>query len=289
VKILFAKTKVRVSLFAMFALINTQSVLAADFDFGFKAGFESFEWEEFDDETGQSLLTETGTRFVAGAFIGNTPQLKKKFIYNAEIRNYFGVVDYDGQTEDINTGITTPATTDTTYTGFNLSGEAGIRTPNTNGSFAWDFTGKLDIDTWVRNLASGNNEAGEAFGEAQEQYLVFNLKIGTGPAWNAGKWHGRVIVGVKQPIYTYEFIDNYYTGYPEDIVLHPKGRTSAFLTFNNNIQLSKTLHLKIDGYYDSYRFDASDVEPIAGENFGILQPESSQDTYGILAGLGWKF
>ena len=284
-------SKIIVSLSTILIFINPQFALAVDFDFGFKAGFESFEWEEFDD-SGKSLLTETGTRFVAGAFLGNTPQLNKKFIYNAEIKNYFGVVDYDGQTFDINTGITTPAKTDTTYTGFNINGEAGIRAPNTNGSFAWDFVGKFEIDTWIRNLESGTNEAGEPFGEGQEQYMVFNLRMGTGPAWNAGKWSGRLIVGFKQPIYTYEFLDNYYTGYTDDVVVNPKGQISGFLTFNNDIQLSKTLHLKIDAYYDSYRFDKSNEEDytIAGVGTGkVWQPQSYQDTYGILAGLGWKF
>ena len=175
-------TKVIISFCAVVISIIPQSTLAVDFDFGFKAGFESFEWEEFDDN-GESLLTETGTRFVAGAFIGNTPQLDQKFIYNAEIKNYFGVVDYDGQTQD---GV--PVTTDTTYTGFNLIGEAGIRAGNANGSFAWDFVGKLDVDTWVRNLESSRDVTGRQTGEGQEQYLIFNLRIGTGPAWHSGKW-----------------------------------------------------------------------------------------------------
>jgi len=283
-------TKAIVSLSSVLIFINPQSVLAVDFDFGFKAGFESFEWEEF-GENGESLLTETGTRFVAGAFIGNTPQLKKQFIYNAEIKNYFGVVDYDGQTQPDDGS--EPVKTDTTYTGFNLSGEAGIRAPITNGSFAWDFTGKLDIDTWIRNLASSTTESGRPTAEGQEQYFVLNLRIGTGPAWHSGKWQGRVIIGVKQPIYTYEFVDNYYTGFTEDVVLHPKGQTSGFLTFNNDIQLSKTLHLKIDAYYDSYRFDRSDpkfvTEVGTGDSGFVVQPKSSQDTYGIVAGLGWKF
>ena len=212
----------------------------------------------------------------------------RKFIYNAEIRNYIGVVDYDGQTQD---GV--PVTTDTNYTGFNIIGEIGGRVGNTNGNFAWDFVGIVDIDTWVRNLESSRDATGRPTGEAQEQYLIFNMRIGTGPAWETGKWNGRVVFGIKQPIYTYEYLDNSFTGFTEDIILNPKGRTSAFLTFNNDIQLTKTLHLKIDAYYDSYRFDQSDPEEateiLTGDRYFIVQPKSYQDTYGILAGLGWKF
>ncbi len=282
-------TNTSICLIASLVAINdAPAAEATDFDFGFKAGFESFKWEEF-DQKGASLLTETGTRFVAGGFIGNTSQLNKTLIYNAEIRNYFGAVDYDGQTQD---GI--PATTTTNYSGFNVIGEIGGRMDIANSGFAWDFVGKADIDTWVRNLESSRDATGQPTGEAQENYLIFNVRIGTGPAWDTGNWKGRVIFGVKQPVYTYEYIDNIYTGFTEDTILRPKGRNSAFLTFNNDIQLTKTLHLKIDGYYDSYRFDRSDpVEYVAigsgGGNGFVWQPQSFQDTYGILAGLGWNF
>jgi len=280
-------TKFCASLLTVLLLINSPCVLALDFDFGFKTGFESFEWEEF-DRNDKSLLTETGTRFIVGAFIGNTTQLKDGFIYNAEIQNYFGVVDYDGQTQD---GV--PVTTDTTYIGGNLIGEAGGRIVNSCTNLAWDFVGMVDIDTWTRNLASNTDATGLRTGEAEEKYMILNVRIGTGPAWDAGNWKGRFIVGIKQPIYTYEFLDNSFTGFTEDITLEPKGRSSAFLTFNNDIQLTKTLHLKIDAYYDSYRFDRSDgkiaIESSTRDRFIVSQPKSYQDTYGIVAGLGWKF
>ena len=83
--------------------------LAAPFDFGGKAGFENFGWEEFDDD-GSKLLKESGTRYALSGFLGNTLRAKKNLIYRAEAKLYFGTVDYEGQTQD---GV--PAFSDTHY------------------------------------------------------------------------------------------------------------------------------------------------------------------------------
>jgi len=260
---------------------------AASIDFGGKAGLEHFVWEEFDDD-GSKLLDETGTRYALSGFLGNTLRTKKNFIYRAEARLYFGAVEYDGQTQD---GV--PVTSDTHYTGLMLEGEAGYRAGNARGTFAWDIIGRGGYDSWVRDIDNSTDITGRSVSGATEQYTIFNLRVGTGPYWQAGNWQARFIAGFKLPVLTNEFIRKEDSGFDDDITLEPKGRVSTFFNFYNHIRLTKKLLLTVEAFYDSYRFDASDSVVVydnnSGRNVEVWQPKSSQDNYGVQGGVSFSF
>ena len=262
-------------------------VFAAPFDFGGKAGFEQFVWEEFDAD-GSKLLDETGTRYALSGFLSNTLRTKKSFIYRAEAKLYFGTVEYDGQTQD---GV--PVTSDTNYAGFMLEGEVGHRAGNASGTFAWDIVGRGGFDAWFRDIDNSTDITGRSVSGATEQYTIFNLRVGTGPYWQAGNWQARLIAGFKLPWLTSEFISKEDSGFDDDVTLEPKGRVSTFFNFYNHIRVSKMLLLTFEAFYDSYRFDASDSVVVydnhRGEYISVWQPKSSQDNYGVQGGVSFSF
>lgn len=283
-----AKTSVLMRLIygvTFFCVITPASIAAAPFDFGFKAGFEEYLWEEFASDGGK-YLDETGTRYVVSGFLGNTLRVKQDFIYRAEARLYFGTVDYDGQTQD---GV--PAQSDTHYGGLMLEGEAGYRA-GTGGNFAWDIIGRAGFDSWTREIDDTIDVTGRAVGGGREQYTILNLRAGTGPYWQAGIWQARLIGGFKLPFFTNEYISKKDTGYSDDLNLEPKGQISAFFNFYNHFRLTKKLLLTFEAFYDSYRFDASDRVAVYDSNgapIEVWQPESTQDTYGLQGGVSFSF
>lgn len=258
---------------------------AVPFDFGGKAGFENFKWEEFDDD-GSKLLEESGARFTISGFLSNSFKVNRGFIYGAEAKFYGGEVDYDGQTQD---GV--PAKSDTTYNGMMLEGEAGFRAGSINGGFGWDFIGRAGFDFWTREIDDTTDILGRSVRGGTEQYTILNLRFGTGPSWQAGRWKARFIAGIKYPFATNEFISEDDSGLDDDVDLEPKGRVSGYLNFSNHIQLTEKVYLRLDAFYDSYRFDKSDPETTSlnGVPVRVWQPESTQDNYGIQGGVSLNF
>jgi hypothetical protein len=268
-----------------FGLLAPLSSFAAPFDFGGKVGLENFRWEEFDDD-GAKLLQESGIRYALSGFLGNTLRAKKDLIYRAEAKLYFGSVDYDGQTQD---GV--PASSETNYTGYKVEGEVGYRAGISDGAFAWDILGRAGFDSWIRNIDNTTDVTGRAVSGAREHYTMINLKMGTGPYWQSGQWQARFIAGLKLPFFTNESIRREDSGFDRDITLEPKGRVSPFLNFSNHIRLTDKLLLTIEAFYDSYRFDASNPEIVirGGEILSVRQPKSTQDNYGVEAGVSFSF
>ena len=181
--------------FLLSTLCIANNASAIPFDFGVKGGFENFQWEELDDN-GTRLLEETGLRFAITGFLGNTTRTQDIFIYHVEAKSYLGSVDYDGHTQS---GIS--VTTTTNYIGFSLDGEVGARVGQLNGPFFWDFVAKIKLDTWTRELENGQTIYGDPVSGGKEQYVIFNIGMGTGPEWHSGGWAGRVIFGAKLPLF----------------------------------------------------------------------------------------
>jgi len=258
---------------------------AASIEYGGKAGFEHFKWEETDVD-GSRLLTESGTRQVLSGFLGNTLGINKHFIYRAEAKLYFGTVHYDGQTQD---GV--PVQSDTTYSGLNLEGEAGFRAGRVDSAFAWDFVGRAGFDGWTRDIDNSVDSIGRFVSGTREQYTIMNLRFGTGPNWSSGAWQGRLIAGFKYPFLTDEYLKKEDSGLDEDINLEPKGRLSPFLNFYNYVRLSNRLWLTFDAFYDSYRFDKSDEvsTTLGGSPVIVWQPKSTQDNYGLQVGVSVSY
>jgi len=266
-------------------VIMPRMATAVPFDFGAKAGWESFRWKEV-DVNGKRLLEETGPRFTINAFLGNTMRPVTGFIYNVDARMYLGVVDYDGQTQD---GV--PAESDTYYSGFMLEGTSGVRLGPAVGTFAWDIIGKLGFDTWTRRIDDTTDAIGRRVSGARERYLILNMRLGTGPIWRVSGWTGRFIAGAKYPLWTSEYLDSADSGLDENLTLEPEGQLSAFVEFSNRIRLSKKVHLQVDAYYDSYRFGRSDRVLTTSGGIPVLvwQPESTQDVIGVQLGVGLVF
>ena len=262
------------------SLLLPLTAFAADLDFSLKLGFEKFVWEEFSPD-GSQYLEESGTRNSLSGILGNTFIAKKDFIWQAEAKLYFGTVDYDGQTWD---GV--PVTSDTRYDGFMLEGEVGYRYENAERRFAWDVIGRAGFDNWTRDISNSRDVLGRPVRGYTEEYTVLNLRAGTGPYWQSGNWQARFIAGFKVPLDTNEYIGN---AFEDDVTLEPEGQASFFWNFSNYIRLSDKSLITVDIFYDSYRFDASDPVwvTIDDEFTPIFQPKSTQDYYGLQAGVSF--
>ena len=127
------------------ATISPTAVMALPFEFGGKAGFENFKWQEF-DQNGQQSAEEKGIRLAISGFLHSKPSAENlsHFIYGGEIKIYNGSSDYeDNNPANANQGWKS------TWSGMSLEGEGGFRAGRL--PFAWDFIGKLGFDLWTRS------------------------------------------------------------------------------------------------------------------------------------------
>ena len=284
------KASLTISITVLAAALSPTAVMALPFEFGGKAGFESFKWQEF-DQNGQQSVEEKGTRVVISGFLHNKPgkELPSHFIYGAELKIYSGSSDY----QDNN-----PANADqgwqTTWNGMTIEGEGGLRAGSL--PFAWDFIGKLGFDFWTRSMDGDMNVSTRDVQAEDEEYSALNLRLGTGPVWQAGNWNGQVIAGVKFPLSASVTIQDNKSRYDnnsnDNLDFTIDGRATPFFTFSNQIRLTDTISMKIDAYYDAYKFKRSNTKTTRTDDYQtttVTIPESKQINYGIQGGVSINF
>lgn len=239
---------------------------------GLELGVEDFRWREF-DSTGAQLLEERGPRYRVGAHLRRPLGEGQRDYLQLRGALYFGEVDYDGLACGSAPGSCVPFQTDADYAGAFAEGTlARFVGPASNAEL---FAGG-GIDLWRRDIAGGIDSSGRVVSGAIEDWTVLYAVAGGGAQWIRAAARYRFRVGIKYPFYTYE-VPNAY-----DVSLEPEGRLSYFARFAVDFSKGGRPRWGFGVYYDSYRFDASDVEPIGG-GFGVFQPESHQDVAGLYA------
>ena len=225
-------------------------------------GIESFRWREFD--AGAKLLEETGPRFRAGATWCRPFGAEQRDELQARGSFYIGNVDYDGQACTLS-GSCTPFQTNADYYG--ATGEA-LYLRRLGDAQIDEFFAGGGIDIWRRDIQGSGNVSG-----AIEDWTVFYVAVGGGARWSGSATRYHVQAGAKYPFYTTNVPNSF------DVILEPKGRVSPFARFTIDFVSGGRPRWGVGLYYDSYRFDTSDVERIG--SIQIFQPESRQDLFGI--------
>lgn len=232
--------------------------------FALELGVEHFRWREFQE--GARLLEETGPRYRVGGRL--TAPLDGSGQDAFELRGgiYFGGIDYDGQACDQFLNCV-PFETDADYRGAFFEGLFAHR-------FAPDSAFELfaggGVDGWQREIQGRGSVLG-----VEEHWTAFYLLGGAGARWTRAAVQYRARAGLKYPFYTDESAEAF------DVTLNPEGELSWFADLGAELLERGRARWGLGVYYDSFRFDASDPEPVVGTNLIVLQPESRQDTVGI--------
>ncbi len=221
-------------------------------------GVEQFVWEEFDGG-GDKLLKESGQRLFIG--LEAEKEVSDRWTYGFRGRIYSGTVDYDGQTS---TGASHPTETD--YDGLAITADFTGRFIGSDGYYS-DLGLRLGVggETWRRHILPNNGVIGYT-----EEYVVVFGKLGLAYIPEQGLFGE---AGAKYPFSIDEDVDLY------DASLSPQGAFSLYASAGYNFNDRWV----IKGYYDSYRFKASDVEPLSSGGT-VQQPESDMDTVGLTLG-----
>jgi hypothetical protein len=226
-------------------------------------GGEYFSWREYDGS--DKLLEETGLRHFVGLDAASVPA--SNWVYGLRSRVYLGRVAYDGQTQS-----GTPHTTDTDYLGWTAELDFTHRFTSTVAApGSWGLTLSVGYDSWLRSLRDNAGVSGY-----DERYDVGFGRLGAvysgGNGWS-------VQGGVKLPFYTSESVGLTRIGFDSDPTLKPKPDYSLYATVSYRLNS----RWDIGGYYDSYRFRASDSALVTGDGslYSVYQPKSQQDTVGF--------
>ncbi len=257
---------------AVAAILGSLAMTPSAADGEFSGGVEYFRWRETDGG-GAQLLEESGRRVFFGINVREPLGRGSATFLEAGGRGYIGVVDYDGQACNIQTGTCVPMTSDTWYAG--VRGEAALRQSFRTTPGFEVFAG-AGVDTWSREI----DDTATASGGSEGWTVLF---VTTGAGYRPAATGPRFDVGLKYPFYALNDTDLGAT-------LNPRGRMSAFARLSTALGRSPQARWRLGAYYDSYRFAESDREIIAS-NFGPLQawqPQSEQDVIGLEASRSWR-
>jgi hypothetical protein len=267
------KAKVKLSLictifyiFCLGVLCEESVAVANETDIYFK--IESFTWKEYSD-SGSQLLEESGPIYGLGC--SSRSDIAQSLILWSKFEIFGGSVDYDGQTQE-----GTPANSDTDYTGLMVEGGIGIKAKITETIILEPFAG-LGYRWWLRDIKSTYNAIGY-----EERWQSFYIQLGIrSEDYISDQLKSFALLGVKYPIRNENEIGFSQFGY-SDITVKPGNKASFFA----EIGLKKK-NFMVSFFYEGLRFSKSDVGYIydAYGVYGIYQPESEADIFGVNIGI----
>lgn len=227
------------------------------------AGLEDYHWQETIDGAPLSP-TETGLRYAINLNWMQDGSHGLLFGYRGKL--YAGRVHYDTYYQ----GTSTPVATTTRYSGVRHEGQLAYRTDAAD--YKLDYIGGLGLDTWQRSI---NNNGFNQIEDFLVIYLRGGINLGR-PSHEAG-FHGGG--GLKYPVAIWEDAHLDSMGYDSNPILLPKPDISLYAELGYRINN----RWDVIGYYDSWRFKQSDIviTSSGGTLYGIYQPESSMDAYGL--------
>lgn len=231
---------------------------AAPVDIG--AGVEMFNWQEF-DASGSVTLKESGPRLFLHFEADN--QVSERWTYGFRSRLYSGSAACSGTLKDGSSCLV-----DSEYDGLMARVDFTGRFRRSGGDFSdWGLRFGVGGETWRRQYAGA---AGYS-----EDFSVISGRLGVALAPAQG-WFGEG--GLKYP-----FAVNEKLTLNDGVSLKPQGAFSLFATVGYNFSQRWSLR----GYYDSYRFNASDPEPLTAGGVAVgsvAQARSDNHVAGLAAG-----
>ena len=223
------------------------------------AELERFEWAE----SVSPSVTETGPRVALGLQWAQDGEAAWRPAYQGRV--YGGSPDYDGSF--LFSGL--PRTGTTEY--FGLANELQML-HHLEGAGGLELVAGLGWDYWERKLSAFQ----------KEEYSVGYLRLGGRiNAYAAPGWFGGG--GIKYPVYAKLDARLRSLGFDQNPALKPEGQPSLYADIGYRFNATWSLA----GYYDSYRFGASDPASVTaqalapGGRFLFFQPKSRQDALGV--------
>jgi hypothetical protein len=223
---------------------------------------EGFSWAERVSPS----VTETGPRLALGLRWAQVGEAAWRFAYEGRV--YGGSPDYEGAF--LFSGA--PATGTTRYSGLANELQAIHRLPGTSAGRGAELVAGAGWDYWERELSAFQKEV----------YSVGYLRLGGRlNAYAAPGWFGGG--GIKYPVYAKLDARLRSLGFDQNPALEPEGRPSLYADIGYRFNAAWSLA----GYYDSYRFGASDPVGVTARaldpdaRFFFFQPESRQDALGL--------
>ena len=226
---------------------------------------EDYRWQE--TIAGSPLSpTETGLRHALNIQWSEDGSHGLLFGYRGKF--YAGRVHYD--TFILQTNV--PVSTTTKYSGAAQEMQLAYRTDA--ASYKLDYVGSVGLDSWQRSI--DNNGYSQI-----EDFLIIFLRGGINLGRPAGETGVHGGGGVKYPVFTWEDAHLKSQGYTSNPILTPGKKLSLYAEFGYRINN----RWDVVGYYDSWRFKRSNTvfSTRDGMLYGIYQPESSMDAYGLRA------
>lgn len=237
-------------------------------------GGELFLWEEFND-SGKRLLRESGKRLTLGAVKTNLDRRDAGPVYEVQLRNYFGDLLYDGQTQSGQ-----PLETDVEYRGNQLKIALGGRFSAGGRMFidTIDLIGGLGVEHWTRDIEDGVTATGVRAVGIKEDYHVLFQEFGIGAARMRGKTMSYWRVGARKPLETREGV----AIFDGPVSLAP-GREWSMVVQGRFAPLFTRPDDTLAIYYESFRFSKSPTvaTSIGGTPVQVLQPRSAMDILGV--------
>jgi hypothetical protein len=252
----------------------------------FAGGVEYFTWIER-TESDRELVRETGPRLSLSASVSDERSVVGGRYRELFGQLHYGEVDYDGET--MQTSETLNSTTD--YLGGGAEGVLGYRWADLFApGVALDAAVSFGYEGWGRDILPSRTAAGTPVSGLYEVYHILYARLGVGPTLSAAGWRGRAQLGLRLPVYTYERAETSTIGCEDDVELRPDPRGSAFARLSAEWPRGQRA-LRLEMYYDSFRFGPSELEPTtclrSGTPVGLLfqQPRSSLDVLGLRLGI----
>jgi len=260
---------------------------------GLSGGLEGFHLKEI-DSSGTRLLSETGRRYVATAFLDDSDkyEFKTPLLYHLEASTYWGQVDYEGMSQSITPGQNNlPLLSQTDYLGGRAEAMVGYRFMLPNHSSAIELLGGMGVDGWKRRIHSAVASDGTAVSGIEERYTAYYGKIALGLSnlYPSG-WYSHLQFGVKIPVDIIEYVYLSKVGYDNDLTLNPGNTLSGFVDLQfESSHSDKAGNPVFRIYYDAFRFDPSAAK---SANRGtstdhVWQPETRIDIFGLQ--IGYRF
>lgn len=232
-------------------------------------GVERVQWQEFTG--GGRLLEESGTLFRGGA-VWRQSYSEDRMLLELRGSGYFGRLSYDGQACNLTDSTCTPYQSKADYLGFTGEGTVARLYGGSQGSEVFAGGG---VDAWRRDIKGDSNTGGVV-----EDWFVLYLLAGGGVRWSGPDARYQLRAGLKYPFYASD------TNHFYDVTVEPKGRLSGFARVVVDFPGAGPARWGLGAFYDSYRFDRSDVirvNPNSGicASCGVFQPRTEQDTIGV--------
>lgn len=234
---------------------------------------QSFTWKEFDG--GERLLKESGPLYAIG-YRGDY-QFVNMLTLSPRAEVFGGEVDYDGQACNPLSGVCFPVDTDTNYLGYKTEVDIGLRFMVHESVFFEPFGG-LGYRWWRRDIENTSDALGTT-----EIWRIFYWRLGLRGDYEVKDVRTFVEATIKLPIVNRERVEDIgcFLGSCRDVDLEPGKRNAYYTEVGMRYGSFKAVL-----FYEGLRFSESAVEGIGG-GFGVLQPASEADIYGI--NMGWSF